>query len=297
MTAVLAPTQPAIHADRSEISPADPFRYGWREIQQAIPGGGVQWERIPLSLEDVLHPQVGDYRMHSDEHERFCVYLYDVLTLLLANDPLAIVLHDVRVAWDDPNVKPHGPDIAVIFNVRQQRNWSTFDVVEEGVKPTLLIEVTSPQTRSIDLINKVDEYEQVGVPYYVIVDSWRRKKGVVRQLIGYRLTADGYEPMAPNDKGWLWLEPVKAWLALDGANLACYDEKGQYIERFSNMAAARIQAEARAALAEAKAATAEARALSAEARAEAEVRIHTELEEKLRQLERELKELRNSRAS
>jgi hypothetical protein len=31
----------------------------------------------------------------------------------LATDPTAVVLDDVRIAWDVPELKPHGPDIVV----------------------------------------------------------------------------------------------------------------------------------------------------------------------------------------
>ena len=35
--------------------------------------------------------------MHSEEHERFCTYLYNVFTARLADNAGAVVLHDVRV--------------------------------------------------------------------------------------------------------------------------------------------------------------------------------------------------------
>ena len=46
---------------------------------------------------------------------------------------------------------------------------------------------------------------------------------MVRELVGYRLTPDGYEELRPNAKGWLWLEPVNLWLSLEGEDLVCYD--------------------------------------------------------------------------
>jgi colicin import membrane protein len=242
----------------------DPFEYGWREVRHTLPNGETRRERIPLTLKDILHPQVGDFRLHTDEHERFCIYLYNILTMRLANDPLAVVLHDTRVAWGDPEIEPHGPDIAVIFNVRQRHNWSTFDCAEAGTKPALIIEVTSPKTRSVDLDDKVDEYEQVGVAFYVIVDIRQRGKGEVRQLLGRRLTPEGYVLMVANEQGWLWLEPVKLWLGIRGTELACYDENGAYIEGHLAAVARRAEAEAKA-------------------RAAAEARLH-EVEAELRRL-------------
>jgi colicin import membrane protein len=102
------------------------------------------------------------------------------------------VLHDVRIAWDIPDLKAHGPDLAVIFGVRESKNWSTFDVAVEGVRPTLIIEVTSPETRVIDLIVKLDEYDLAGVEFYVIVDVVQRRGEVTPRLLGYRRTPTVY---------------------------------------------------------------------------------------------------------
>jgi len=230
----------------------DRYPYGWRHVRYQNPNGEEKWERVPLTLEDILHPQVGDFRMHSEEHERFCAYLYNVFTARLASNAGAVVLHDVRVAWEHPDLAPHGPDIAVIFNVRRRRNWSTFNVASEGTKPSLIVEVTSPKTRSIDLENKVKEYAQAGVPLYVIVDIVQRRRVVMRRLVGYQLTEAGYVPLAQNELGWLWLEPVGVWLGLHGENLACYDEAGNLIEDYTGVTQARAEAEERADEAEAR---------------------------------------------
>src|SRR5207249_11903065 len=118
----IAPTQP------------DAYPYGWRYVRRPLPEGGEQIDQVPLTLDDVLHPQEGDQVTHSKHHQRICRYLVSVLEAHLANDVSAVVLDDVRVAWDVPDLKAHGPDIAVILGVRQQRNWSTFNVAEEGVR-------------------------------------------------------------------------------------------------------------------------------------------------------------------
>ena len=263
----------------------DPYPYGWREAIRTLPDGTEVLERTPLTLEDILHPQVGDYRMHSDEHERFCNYLYNVLSARLAAQPDAVVLHDLRVAWAHPSLRAHGPDIAVIFNVQRRINWSTFSEAEEGTKPSLIIEIVSPSTRSVDVVKKVDHYARVGVPNYIIVDRFERRGVMVRELVGYRLTPDGYEELSPNADGWLRLEPVNLWLGLEGEDLVCYDENGKVLLDYVGMAAARAaEAQARAE-AEARAAVeAQARAAEAQARAEAEERV--------RQLEAELQRRR-----
>jgi len=270
----------------------DPYPYGWRDVRFQNPNGEEKCLRVPLTLEDILHPQVGDFRMHSEEHERFCAYLYNVFTARLASNADAVVLHDVRVAWEHPSLLPHGPDIAVIFNVRRRRNWSTFYVAEEGTFPSLIVEVTSPRTRSTDLENKVEEYAQAGVPLYVIVDIAERGEMVMRRLVGYQLTEAGYVPLAKNELGWLWLEPVGVWLELRGKNLACYDEAGNLIEDYTGVTQARAEAEKRADDEARRRADEVRRRAEAEERADDEARRRAEAEARIRELQAELRRLR-----
>jgi Uma2 family endonuclease len=286
----------------------DPFPYGWRYVLNTLPNGERIWQRMSLTLADVLHPQEDDILLPTDEHERFRNYLYNVITAVLDDDPTSVILSDTNVAWDVPGIAAHRPDIAVIFNVAKRKIWSTFDVGEEGTRPTLIIEITSPKTRMVDLEDKLDEYEQVGVPYYIIVDVRQRRRGVQRQIQGWQLTPDGYAPLAPNEHGWLWLAPVGVWLAVTSANLVCYDQDGALIENYANVvkarrveARARAEAEARAqaearARAEAEArAQAEARARAqAEAHAAEEARQRASLQERLRELEELLRRQRST---
>lgn len=269
----------------STSSPADRYPYGWRDVLMTLPNGEQRWQRIPLTLHDVLHPQEEDILLPGDEHEQIRNYLYNVMDLLIDNDPQAVLLSDTNVDWGVPEIEPHRPDIAVIFKVRERRRWSTFHVMEEGTRPSLIIEITSPATRHLDLEDKYEEYEQVGVPFYVIIDLIKRKRGITRELKGYRLTPEGYVPLLPNERGWLWLEPVSCWLTIVGEAIVCYDQQGNRIENYTALATARKQAAARAAKEAQARAAAEARAAKeAQARAAAEARA-AELEERLRRLE------------
>jgi Uma2 family endonuclease len=277
----------------------DPFRYGWRYIRRTRPDGLVALEQVPLTLEDLLHPEEGDHVTHSRDHERFRKYIANVLEARLQGDPSAVVLIDVRVAWDIPELKPHGPDIAVVFGVREQQNWSTFDVAQEGVRPTLIVEITSPETRQIDLFDKVDEYEMAGVPFYVIVETYTARRMILRRLKGYKLEDGAFATLSPDERGWLWIEPVGIWMGVRDNQVECYDETGALIGDYADIDLARLEAEARAATeaqaraeAEARAASeAQARAAEAQARAEAEARAAA-TEERLRHLEAELRRLR-----
>jgi len=290
------------HDDRPTIppgSPADPFRLGWRYVRVERPDGTVDTVQIPLTPGDLLHPEEGDFQLHTDGHNEDCGYLKAVLKAHLAGDPSAVVLSDCRIAYDAP-FRPLGPDVAVFLGVGARSDWSTFDAAEEGARPALVVEVTSPDTRGNDFGIKRDLYEQAGVPIYAIIDR-RPAGGSTRvSVLGYRLTPDGYEPLEPGPLGRLWLEPVRLWLGALGDRAACFDpdtgrEIGDYLAIRRELAAeaeARAAADARAAAADTRATEADARAAEADARAGREIQARAGLEARLRQMAEELRQAR-----
>lgn len=314
-TATLPPPTPSV--------PVEEFAYGWRDIEWTAATGEHMRQRVPLTLEDILHPEVGDFRMHSDKHERICTYLFDVSEAQTKHDPQAIVMHDVRTQMQDPTLKPLGPDVAIVFNVREHKNWSTFDSIEEGTQPTVIFEVTSPKTRSVDLVNKVDEYGQAGIPYYIIIDTQKRGGEEILRLLGYEMSAHGYAVMVPNNKDRLWIEPLKMFVGIENNEVICYDAEGEPIADYvgltderdaereradaaEELAASeqeRAEAAKRIALAEKKRADDAARLAEAEKRraeeaarlAEAEKQRADSAESRLAQLEAELERLRAKR--
>ncbi len=276
----------------------DPFRYGWRLAPRPTPENPHHLEQVPLTLEDVLHPEVGDFIVHSDRHETDRMYLTAVLRARLEPAGIAIVLSDVRIAWDIADLRAHGPDVMVIPGMRERQNWSTFEVAVEGARPALIIEITSPETRVNDLEIKVEHYARAGVAQYVIVDDLGRSRTRGMRLLDYRLEAGEYRLRAADARGRVHLAIADIWLGVQDDHVVCYDEQGgeigdyvtvvrqaaeaearaqQEAERAAQEAAARAEAEARAAQEAAARAEAEARAAQeAAARAEAEARAQQE---------------------
>ena len=296
-------TSPTVPLPPDPGSNEDPFRYGWRYKKIAKPDGTVDYDQVPLTLEDLLFPEEGDFVVQTESHKRDWVYLDLVFDSQLADDPSAVVLADCRVDFNVPGVRPLGPDVVVILGVKQYRDWATLDLAAEGAHAALVVEVTSPDTRPNDFGIKRDFYHRARVPLYVIVDSaevgGRRKIS----LKGFRWTPEGFEAFPPGDQGRFWLDPVRVWLgtaaAEYGDRVACFDQEGREIGDYEEINRARIeaetraaQAEARATEAEAKATEAEAKATEAEARAKQESAARTELERRLHILEEELRRVR-----
>jgi Uma2 family endonuclease len=259
----------------------DPFRYGWRWVPNDPIDGWHKLRQIPLTLEDVLHPEEGDEIMHSDAHERNRTYLYDVLLARTANRPDAVVLTDVRIAWDVPGLKAHGLDLMLIFGVGERKNWTTFDVAEEGVRPTLIIEVVSPEYAGLDRSTKLEHYDRAGVPFYLILDTLQQDGHETLRLLAYHRPAGKYTPLPTDERERVWLEPVQIWVSVEHNELVIYDEHNVVIPNFVGMVQARDAAEQRAAAEAEQRRVAEQRAAAeAEQRRVAEQRAAAEAEQR-----------------
>jgi hypothetical protein len=190
------------------------------------------------------------------------------------------VFSDLLIYWDIPALRHHCPDVSVILGVRNPRrdDWPSFHVTAEGVRPALLIEITSPSTRSIDFREKRPQYFRAGVPMYVILDAREDEDRRELEIIGYRRGAMRYQRLRLSDEGRLWLEVVGLWLGSENGRVACYDAQGQRIADYQEMAQGR--------------AAAEEAAEQQHQRAEQERRLREAAEQRLRELEAELRRAR-----
>jgi colicin import membrane protein len=295
----------------------DPWYYGWRDVEQAGPDGQVKMVRVPLTEEDVLHPQEDDFIVQNDDHTCDCHYLKTILDAHLADRPGVHIFYDHRMDWGVEGIKPHGPDFAVVegFPDDWDGQRGTFCLTEFGARTLLVIEVTSPTTRRGDLNAKVTEYYQAGIPYYAIVDR-QFQGGEQPRLFAYRAGEQGYVLVEPDAEGWLALEPIGLWLRFEEGRLACRDAQGRRLHdyreilRAYHLAQSLLELEVRTrqeaqARADAEAKTreyAQRRADEAQARADAEARTRqalerqVELEAQFRQLVQEQADAERARA-
>lgn len=264
----------------ASVVEADPFRLGWRYVRKEGPDGEVDFEQVPLTPEDVLHPQEEDFIVQGERHVQDCLYIYSVLRRLVRGRPGVRVFHDHRMDWGVEGVRPHGPDFTVLEGVPEDRDTleGTVYVGAIGARVLLVIEVTSPTTRENDLVKKVAQYDQAGIPWYFIVDQLSAGPDPL-YLLGYRATAEGFTRLRPDERGRLWVEPLCFWLAFEDGRAVCYDEQGHRVPDNVELAEVVEQTAARMEEAEADLHEADARAQAeARARQEAEARARQEMQ-------------------
>jgi Uma2 family endonuclease len=211
-------------ADRTTRPPEpDPYRYGWRFLKKVQHDGRTDLVQVPLTLEDVLHPQEGDVIPETDIHEQERGDLKRIFGTRLSREEGGLVLSDCLIEWGVPGVRNHSPDVSAFTGLRVpfDPRMGTFHLALSGGRCLFLIELVSPDTRSNDVVEKVREYHEVRVPLYIIVDQ-EREDGP-RRLLGYRYTRPGYRQVRLDRQGRLLLKPLGLYLAVEENRVVCYD--------------------------------------------------------------------------
>ncbi len=80
-----------------ETEELDPFRYGWRPKYVRLAGGGFEERQIPLTVEDLLDPQLGDVVTQSDPHFGLMVILAELLRRHYADRADVLVAGDLKM--------------------------------------------------------------------------------------------------------------------------------------------------------------------------------------------------------
>jgi Uma2 family endonuclease len=189
-----------------------------------------------LTPEDLLDPELGDEVTQSGPHFNFLLLLANLLRGHFESRDDVLVAGDMKIFWGMPGLANPSPDIAVIPGVRRRDDpdRGSFDVLKEGARPSLIIEVVSSldsEVRRNDYEKKVEIYRRAGVPEYLILDPPTSATKDLLLLTGYRLDSDGrYRRIEPDSEGRFLSETMGLRFGVeeDGKTLAILnDETGK----------------------------------------------------------------------
>ncbi len=290
----------------------DKFPYGWRLKTKTLPSGDKIDYEVPLTIDDLLEPQLGDCMIQRDRHLRSNTNLFTVFDNRYANDPSVGVFSDLKMVWGIPGLKEPAPDVAVVPNLQNQDEEAdrpTFKVLQEGTRPGLVIEIMSPGYPGDDT-EKVNIYEQAGVQEYIIINPHSEKAIPYYEIRGYRLVNGKYQLITPDRQGRLLSQTTGVWFGVyqKGRRLKLRDaHTGKWLLNARETEAAlltetkarqkaeeRALAEAAARLAETAARIAETEArLEAEKLALAEAAARLETEAQVQALKKRLEDMEN----
>jgi Uma2 family endonuclease len=196
-----------------------------------------------------------------------------------------------------------GPDLLVVVGVdgtKRRKHWVVWD--EDDRFPDLIVEITSPSTKSKDTDENLKLFAQV---FRTREYFWYDEEA--GEWMGYRLQGESYVPIEVNERGWRWSEVLGGWLGVSELPyrgwryrwLRLYDVGGRLVPTGEELAAAeralREQERQRAEQAERRIERERRRAERERQRAEAE-RQRAEQERLLREQERQRAEAERQRA-
>jgi Uma2 family endonuclease len=221
----------------TKTQPQDPFHIGWRPVQIVNPQGKSETEYIPLTLEDFIHPQQEDKFMVNLEHADILTATQHAIEYNCRDNPSIRIVREVRIDWQVPGIKPHGPDIVVFEDsgLPITDMTGTIFVKDSGLKPLVVIETTSPSTRTADYEQKYLEFLAVGIPYYVIVDAAGPDDADVK-ILGYRRTKRGYQRLRHDDSLGIFVPGIDLYIQLTDDEILFADPEGRPIPSMLELA-------------------------------------------------------------
>jgi Uma2 family endonuclease len=102
-----------------------------------------------------------------------------------------------------------GPDFFVVLGTERKirKSWVVWD--EKGKYPNLIVEILSPSTAKTDRETKKELYQDTfRTPEYFWFDPY------TLEFVGFYLIHGKYQPVEPNEKGYLWSEELGLYLGI-----------------------------------------------------------------------------------
>ena len=160
--------------------------------------------------------------LESNRHRLFMNVLIQSMDRELASRKNYFVGGNMFIYYSSHQLKNkdfRGPDFFAVLEVEENKDRLGWVVWEEGGRyPDVIIELMSPSTRKIDTGIKKEIYSNIfRTPDYYVFDPFKPDS-----LQGWHLDLDrGYQPLIPNENGWLWSSRLKVWVgpwqgAIDG---------------------------------------------------------------------------------
>lgn len=157
----------------------------------------------------------------TDLHRDWMVRLLEVFRQRYAGQQVYIASDLLLYYVEGTPAKYVVPDCFVVLNCDPQRR-RTFQTWKEGRVPDVVFEVTSRSTSSVDYIDKLAIYEQIGVQEYFLYDP--TAEYLEPPLQGYRLT-NGELHAIPTMDGRIRCNMLGVDLFLDESGLVIVDSE------------------------------------------------------------------------
>ncbi len=221
-----------LESPTTRLPDRDPFYIGTRLVNHRDAGGNIVGHHYePLTEADYLHPQEEDRFMTLDRHAESLHYLRSSLKIALRDQPHRRAYTELRIDWQRAEIEPHMPDAVVFENLSADFAFDdtkgTFPVDDLGADIVAVFEVTSASTRHIDFGAKFDEFLDLGIPYFIVIDA--AAPNGIPIVMGFRWVKGVYRELRRDPKLGVQVPPLRLWFRWEADRLVIADEDGKDI--------------------------------------------------------------------
>lgn len=290
---IASETDPLLEIEQAEGVPGvddaedDPYVYGWREHRELTADGEDRIRRTPLTYQDLLDPQEGDFIAEDTVHRKVTEGLADILERRYSAEPTVAVWRNLKIVFHVEGLTSGpAPDLCVVTGVEDRdRRRRSFRYGQEPGKVSLVIEVVSKSSVKKDYRDLLKIYAPLGVEEYVAIRPLGHYPDGPFALTAWRLDRETrrLRPIATDPQGRIHSQTTGLLLGTgkDGWRLAVWDaESGERLRRSDEEAAWQ----------EERAERAQERAERAEQRAEQEAATRRAAEAEIERLRAEARE-------
>lgn len=129
-----------------------------------------------------------------------------------------------------------GPDFFVVLETERKprKSWVVWE--EDGKYPNVIIEILSPTTAATDKDLKKRIYQDTfRTPDYFWFDP------STLEFAGFHIVDGKYQPLEPNEQGWLWSQQLQLYLGIYQQQLRFFTPEEQLVPTPEEFAQQQIQ--------------------------------------------------------
>jgi len=187
----------------------------------------VTVEDLAKAMPDVSRLESCEPQMETPQHYDQLAMLVACAKWLLQGRQDVFIGANLTVYFSEEQVRNRdfrGPDFFVVKDVepRERSSWVVWH--EGGRYPDFILELLSDSTSSSDRGPKKELYQtRFRTPEYF----WFSPQTL--EFAGFRLISGAYQPIPPNDLGWLWSEVLELYLGVREGQLRFFFPNGDLV--------------------------------------------------------------------
>lgn len=179
-------------------------------------------QSIKVQPADEYPSSDGKPMAETEVHILALIHLLQALRYFFRNQPDIFVIGDMLLYYKEGNKhKAKAPDVMVVKGVDTSIQRRSYKLWEEKIPPSVVVEITSGDTKLEDIVTKPAIYAALGIKEYFLFDPLFEY--LAEQLIGYRMVDGEFVLIQPDAEGDLHSEELGVIFSIKDSLLRVVD--------------------------------------------------------------------------